>query len=266
MELEPMQYHVHLRPEDIGKYVLLPGDPGRCELIASYFENPRFIAANREYTTYTGTLLGEPVSVTSTGIGCPSTAIAVEELVKLGAHTFIRVGTAGGIQEDGRSGDLAIVTGAIRDEGTTSHYLPIEFPAIADLDVVLALRSAAVRSGLPYHLGVSHSKDSFYGEIEPERMPVADRLLSRWTAWKSGGAICSEMEAAALFIIAGMHRKRAGGIMLIIGDPTENPQTPEEIARLKALRDVNRPIGVAMEALKLLIEQDRQADKSGEFL
>ena len=259
MHHDSMQYHVHLRPEDIGKYVLLPGDPGRCELIASYFENPRFIAANREYTTYTGTLLGEPVSVTSTGIGCPSTAIAVEELIKLGAHTFIRVGTAGGIQADGRNGDLAVVTGAIRDEGTTSQYLPIEYPAIANLDVILALRSAAIRGGLPFHVGVSHSKDSFYGEIEPERMPVADHLLARWKAWKSGGAICSEMEASALFIIAGIHRKRAGGIMLIIGDPTENAETPEEIAHLKALRDVNRPIGVAVDALKLLIEQDRQA-------
>lgn len=262
---ETMQYHVHLRPGDIGKYVLLPGDPGRCELIASYFENPRFIASNREFTTYTGALLGEPVSVTSTGIGCPSTAIAVEELIKLGAHTFIRVGTAGAIQEEGRTGDLAVVTGAIRDEGTTLHYLPVEYPAIADPDVVLALRSAAIRSGLPYHMGVSHSKDSFYGEIEPARMPVAERLQARWNAWKGGGAICSEMEAAALFIIAGIHRKRAGGIMLIIGDPTENASTAAEAARLEALLDINRSIRVAVEALKLLIEQDRQnqSRKSG---
>jgi uridine phosphorylase len=254
-----MQYHVHLRPEDIGKYVLLPGDPGRCELIASYFDHPRFIASNREFTTYTGTLLGEPVSVTSTGIGCPSTAITVEELIKLGAHTFIRVGTAGGVQADGRNGDLAIVTGAIRDEGTTSQYLPIEYPAVADLDVSVALRTAAIHSGLPYHLGISHSKDSFYAEIEPERMPISDHLLARWKAWKLGGAICSEMETAALFIIAGMQRKRAGGVMLIIGDPTETIETPEEMARLQALLDVNRSIRVGVEAMKLLIEQDRQA-------
>lgn len=254
-----MQYHVHLRPEDVGKYVLLPGDPGRCELIASYFDQPRFIASNREYTTYTGTLLGEPVSVTSTGIGCPSTAIAVEELIKLGVHTFIRVGTAGAVQDDSRNGDLAIVTGAIRDEGTTPQYLPIEYPAVADLDVVVALREAAVQSGLPYHVGVSHSKDSFYGEIEPARMPVAERLQANWKAWKAGGAICSEMEAAALLIIAGMHRKRAGGVMLVIGDPTEKVATPEEEVRLNALLDINRSIRVAVEAIKLLIAQDRQA-------
>jgi uridine phosphorylase len=253
------QYHLHLQPEDIGRYVLLPGDPGRCELIASYFDNPRFIASNREYTTYTGTLLGEPVSVTSTGIGCPSTAIAVEELIKLGVHTFIRVGTAGGVQEDGHDGDLAIVTGAIRDEGTTSQYLPIEYPAIANLDVVIALRAAAIRSGLPYHVGVSHSKDSFYGEIEPARMPISAHLLSRWQAWKDGGAICSEMESSALFIIAGIHRKRAGSIMLIIGDPTEKFERPDEQARLDVLLDINRSIRVSVEAMKSLIEQDRQA-------
>jgi uridine phosphorylase len=254
-----VQYHVHLRAEDIGKYVLLPGDPGRCELIANYFDNPRFIASNREYTTYTGTLLGEPVSVTSTGIGSPSTAIAVEELIKLGAHTFIRVGTAGGVQEGDYTGDLAIVSGAIRDEGTTPQYLPIEYPAIANLDVVVALRSAAIRSGLPYHVGVSHSKDSFYGEIEPARMPISDHLSSRWKAWKDGGAICSEMESSALFIIAGIHRKRAGCIVLIIGDPTEKLETPDEKARLEALLDINRSIRVSVEAMKLLIEQDRQA-------
>ncbi len=254
-----VQYHVHLRPGDVGKSVLLPGDPGRCELIASYFENPRFIASNREYTTYTGALLGEPVSVTSTGIGCPSTAIAVEELIKLGVHTFIRVGTAGAVQEDGHIGDLAIVTGAIRDEGTTAQYLPIEYPAIANLDIVVALRSAAIRFGLPYHVGVSHSKDSFYGEIEPARMPISGHLLSRWKAWKEGGAICSEMESSTLFILAGIYRKRAGSVVLIIGDPTEKIKTPEEKTRHDALLDINRAIRVSVEALKLLIEQDRQA-------
>lgn len=259
MRVDPdMQYHLHLRQGDVGKYVLLPGDPGRCELIASYFEQPRFIVSNREYTTYTGTLLGEPVSVTSTGIGCPSTAIAVEELIKLGAHTFIRVGTAGFVQDDGRTGDLAILTGAIRDEGTTPQYLPLEYPAIADLDVVVALRAAAERSGLPYQLGIAHSKDSFYAEVEPERMPLAGHLQARWQAWKAGGAICSEMESSALFILAGMYCKRAGGVMLMIGDPTEAVETPEEEARLAALLDVNRSIRVAVEGMKGLIEQDRR--------
>ena len=121
------------------------------------------MAQNREYVTWTGTLLGEQVSVVSTGIGCPSTAIAVEELVEAGADTFIRVGSAGAIQPEGQMGDVAIVTAAIRDEGTSRQYLPIEFPAVADLDVVNALRAAAKKLGFRYHIGVAQSKDSFYG-------------------------------------------------------------------------------------------------------
>ncbi|MFN2145622.1 MAG: nucleoside phosphorylase, partial [Anaerolineales bacterium] len=138
-------YHIQMKKGDVGRYVFLPGDPGRCELIASYFDNPQLVAYNREYKTYTGTLLGEKVSVTSTGIGCPSTAIAVEELSMIGADTFIRVGTSGGMQPYQKAGDLAIVTAAIRDEGTTLHYMPVEFPAVADIEVVSALRQAAVK-------------------------------------------------------------------------------------------------------------------------
>ena len=201
---ETIQYHIQLKQGDIGRYVLLPGDPGRCEKIAAFFDDPQFIAQNREFTTYTGTLLGEKVSVVSTGIGCPSTAIAVEELIKIGADTFIRVGTSGGIQPDTKTGDVAIVTGAIRDEGTTSQYLPIEFPAVADLDVVLALREAAKKLELPHHLGVTHSKDSFFGEVEADRMPLSDQLHERWKSWVEGGAICSEMESAAIFILASI--------------------------------------------------------------
>ena len=148
------------------------GDPGRSEKIAQFFDNPKLVAQNREYTTYTGTLLGEKVSVTSTGIGCPSAAIAVEELIKIGADTFIRVGTAGGMQPGTKTGEVAVVTGAIRDEGTSRHYLPLEFPAVADPDVVFALREAAVALEIPHHSGITHSKDSFFGETEKERMPM----------------------------------------------------------------------------------------------
>ena len=137
------QHHLHLEKGDVGRYVLLPGDPGRCKVIAEHFDGVVHVATNREYVTYTGTLDGVKVSVTSTGIGCPSAAIAIEELVRVGADTFIRVGTSGAIQPGTKTGDLAIVTGAIRDEGTSSHYMPIEFPAVADLQVVDALRRAA---------------------------------------------------------------------------------------------------------------------------
>ncbi len=250
MANDELMYHIHMKTGDVGRYVFLPGDPGRCEKIASYFDDPELIAYNREYKTYTGTLLGEKVSVTSTGIGCPSTAIAVEELIKIGADTFIRVGTSGGMQPHLRAGDLGIVTGAIRDEGTTLHYLPVEFPAVADLDVVLSLRQSAEQLGNRYALGISQSKDSFFGQHEPERMPVDKRLLERWKAWVQGGTICSEMEAATIFILSSIYRKRAGGIMLI-GWNQEGENPDEHVSDLDPL------IQTAVGAVKILIENDR---------
>ncbi len=212
------QHHIQLEKGDGGRYVLLPGDPGRCEVIAKHLDNAVHVATNREYVTYTGYLDGVKVSVTSTGIGCPSAAIAVEELARVGADTFIRVGTSGGIQPGTKSGDLAIVSAAIRDEGTSSHYMPMEFPAIADLEIVTALRRAAQIKGVRYRVGITQSKDSFYGEVEPERSAVSEKLLDRWRAWEIGGAICSEMEASAIFIIASMLKVRAGGIMAMHGE------------------------------------------------
>lgn len=255
---DEVQHHINLRKGDVGRYVLLPGDPGRCELIAQYFDNPQFITQKREYVTWTGTLLGEKVAVTSTGIGCPSTAIAVEELVAIGADTFIRVGTSGAMQPQIKTGDVGIITGAIRDEGTTLHYLPIEFPAVANVDVVMALREGARRAGIPAHEGVSQSKDSFYGEVQPKRMPMSEHLEARWKAWVEGGAICSEMEAAAIFILSSIYRKRASGVMLMAGDDM-NPEhsTPEQVEAAHALLDIHRPVRVAIEALKVLIERDR---------
>lgn len=237
------QHHLHLSTGDVGKYVLLPGDPGRVEVIAKHLDDAKHVATNREYVTYTGYLDGVKVSVTSTGIGCPSAAIAIEELVRVGADTFIRVGTSGGIQPGTKTGDLAIVSGAIRDEGTSSHYMPIEFPAIADIEIVQALRSAAKKKGHRHQVGVTQSKDSFYGEVEPEHSGVTSRLLNRWKAWEIGGAICSEMEASALFIIASMLRVRAGGIMLMIVD--DRPTTLEPL------------IETAIEGVRELIKGDR---------
>jgi len=249
MANDELMYHIQMKKGDVGRYVFLPGDPGRCEKIASYFDDPQLIAYNREYKTYTGTLLGEKVSVTSTGIGCPSTAIAVEELIMIGADTFVRVGTSGGMQPHLKAGDLGIVTGAIRDEGTTLHYMPVEFPAVADLDVVLSLREAAKKLGNRYALGISQSKDSFFGQHDPERMPVDKRLLERWKAWVQGGTICSEMEAATIFVLSSIYRKRAGGIMLIGWN--QEGENPEE-----HVSDLGPLISTAIEGVKLLIEQD----------
>ena len=205
---DPRQYHIALAEGDVGRYVFLPGDPGRCELIASFFDEPKKVASHREYETWTGYLEGEKVSVTSTGIGGPSAAIAMEELVAIGSDTFVRVGTSGSMQEHIKPGDIAIVSAAIRDEGTSLHYLPLEFPAVADVGLTQALSDAAKGLGKTVHVGVSQSKDSFYGQHAPERMPVASRLAERWTAWMGGGAICSEMEAASLYIVASVLRVR----------------------------------------------------------
>jgi uridine phosphorylase len=247
MEVDGKQYHVRLGKGDVGRYVLLPGDPGRCEYIAKYLDDAKFVSSNREYVTYTGRLDGVPVSVTSTGIGCPSAAIAVEELYRCGADTFVRVGTSGHIQKDLKSGDLAIISAAIRDEGTSKHYLPIEFPAVADLDVTRALQIAAKRLNAPHRTGISQSKDSFYGQHEPERMGVADDLLQRWRAWELGGALCSEMEASGIYIVASMLRARAGGIAMV---HAKDPMPP-----------LDSLLKVAVEGVRELIAMDKASGR-----
>ena len=202
MQKLELQYHIKCARGDVGRYVLLPGDPGRCEQIASYLDDARQVAQNREFNIWTGTLLGEKVSVCSTGIGGPSAAIAMEELHNIGATTFIRVGTCGGIDLSVMPDDLVIATGAIRYEHTSLEYAPIEFPAVPDFDLINALKESAKELGYPYHLGVVQCKDSFYGQHLPGRMPVAAELTQKWEAWKRLGVKASEMESAALFVIA----------------------------------------------------------------
>ena len=205
---EGLQYHLQIRKGDVGRYVILPGDPKRCKKIAAYFENPVLVADSREFVTYTGTLDGVKVSVTSTGIGGPSASIAMEELIQCGTDTFIRVGTCGGMALDVEGGDIVVATGAIRAEGTSKEYAPIEFPAVADLTVTNALVQAAKNLGKKWHAGVVQCKDSFYGQHDPEQMPVGDELLKKWDAWMKLGCKASEMESAALFIVASGHKRR----------------------------------------------------------
>ena len=253
IDFPEVKYHIHMKKGDVGRYVFLPGDPGRTDHIAKLFDDPKLIASNREYRTWTGTINGEKVSVCSTGIGGPSTAIAVEELIAIGADTFIRVGTSGGMQPEQVPGELAITLAAIRDEGTSMHYMPPEFPAVADINVIEALRQAAINLHIPYRVGITQSKDSFYGQHEPSRMPVADRLQQRWKAWKMGGAICSEMEAATLFILGNIYRVRTGGIMLVAANQESNDPNVGVVEELDDL------LAVSVEAVKLLIAQDKKA-------
>ena len=246
------QYHIQVAKGEVGRYVILPGDPKRCEKIAQYFENPVLIADNREYITYTGTLDGVKVSVTSTGIGGPSASIAIEELTRCGADTFVRIGTCGGMQPEVKSGDVVIATGAVRMEGTSREYAPIEYPAVANLDVTNALVAAAKEKGLSYHAGVVQCKDAFYGQHEPEAMPVGYELMNKWEAWKQMGCLASEMESAALFIAAGKLRVRAGSCFLVIAN-----QEREKLGLDNpVVHDTDMAIRVAVEAVRRLIQKD----------
>ncbi len=247
-------YHIKCAPGEVGRYVILPGDPARCEKIAKYFDDPKKIVSNREYTTYTGYLDGVMVSVTSTGIGGPSASIAVEELVELGSDTFIRVGTCGGMSKKVRGGDCIVVTGAVRNEGTSREYAPIEFPAVPDLSVTTALARAAESLGIRYHAGIVHNKDSFYGQHSPEAMPVSYELSAKWEAWKRLGVLASEMESAAIFTVSAARGARAGAVMYTVwnqeadsGDYSDNPNTDTEAA-----------IRIAIEAMRAIIKGDAE--------
>lgn len=250
-----LMYHLNIRPGDVGRYVLLPGDPGRCEQIAAYLDDPKLVAYNREYKTYTGTLLGQKVSVTSTGIGGPSTAIAVEELVKCGADTFIRVGTCGGMNEHVVPGSLVIATGAIRAEGTSREYLPIEFPAVADHTVTCALEEAAKSLALPHHIGVVQCKDSFYGHHEPDAQPVADDLHRRWNAWIKGGCLSSEMESSTLFILGACRGVRTGTVLLVCANKDREKLGYQD----KDFHDTAPAIQTAIEAIRRMIRAEQEA-------
>ena len=243
------QYHIGLKEGDIGEYVILPGDPKRCEKIARFFDEPKLIADKREFVTYTGFLNSKKVSVTSTGIGGPSASIALEELVKVGGKYFIRVGTCGGMQKEVKSGDLVIATGAIRMEGTSKEYAPIEFPAVADYDVTTALKNSAEKLNIPHHLGVVQCKDAFYGQHNPEIMPVSYELENKWQAWLRMGTLASEMESAALFIAGSFLKVKVGSVFLVVANQEREKLGLEN----PVVHDTDSAIKVAIEAIKNII-------------
>ncbi len=254
---EDIRFHLKTRNEDIGRYVILPGDPGRVPKIAAKLDDAKLIASNREYVTYTGYLDGVKVSVCSTGIGGPSAAIAVEELIMCGADTFIRVGTSGGINLKVVGGDLLVASAAIRSEGTSHEYIPENYPAVADFDVIKALKEAGDElstdeDGNRCHVGVVHSKDNFYGEIDPNNTAVSAKLNAAWEGYVKCGCLTSEMEAAAIYSVALCRGVRAGAVLTALWNVERtNAGLPD-----KNCESSERAIQCAINAIRKLIKQD----------
>ena len=251
------QFHIACAQGDIGRYCILPGDPGRVPAIAALFDDAKQIAYNREFNVWTGTLLGEKVTACSTGIGGPSASIAMEELHKCGADTFIRTGTCGGIDLNVQSGDVVVATGAIRYEHTSREYAPIEFPAVADFQVTNALVEATKKLGFPLHTGIVQCKDSFYGQHDPAASPVYYELQQKWESWKRLGVKASEMESAALFVVAAALRCRCGSCFHVVWNQEREAAGLDQ----KMSEDTSSSVKVSVEALKLLIEADRKAGR-----
>ena len=251
------EYHIQIAKGEVGRYVLLPGDPKRCALIARYFDDPVLVADSREYVTYTGSIDGVKVSVTSTGIGGPSAAIAMEELVNCGADSFIRVGTCGGMQEEVLSGDLVIASGAIRMDGASREYAPLEYPAVCDHEILCALDEAAGNLGMRRHIGVVHCKDAFYGQHNPELLPQSEVLLQKWGAYLKMGCLASEMESATLFIVGGYRKVRTGTVLLVMANQVRAAKGLEN----PVVHDTDSAIRTAIEAVRVLIRKDGARDR-----
>jgi len=245
---ESAMFHLGIAPSQGAEYAIITGDPDRVEGIAMLLDEPEFVARKREYNTWTGKISGKRVLVTSHGIGGPSTAICVEELARCGVHTIIRVGTCGGMSLDVLGGDLVIANAAIRQEGTTTEYLPIQFPAVSNFAVTSALMEAAAETGKRVHVGVVQSKDSFYGQHSPDESPVSYQLKNQWQAWIKGGCLASEMESAALFIVAAAKKIRAGGVLHVIWNQERESAGLENIPDY----DTSYAVKTAINAIKRL--------------
>ena len=252
-------YHIGMDDSHGATCAILPGDPGRVEKIARQFDNPRFHCQNREYTTWLGEVSGKTVLVMSTGMGGPSTAIAVEELYMTGVRNFLRVGTCGGMATPVTGGDVVIATGAIRMEGTTREYVPIEFPAVADLEMTNALVQAAKNLGARWHAGIVQCKDSFYGQHSPDRMPAGYELMRKWDAWIKAGCLASEMESATLYIVCQILGARAGCVLNVVW----NQERERQGLPNPHVHDTETAVKVAAEAVRLLMEAPRAEDTPG---
>lgn len=257
MQKSEEEFHIKCKKGDVGEYCILTGDPERCEKISEYFDSSWFISRNREYVIYTGILCGKKISVCSTGIGGPSAAIALEELANIGAKKFIRVGTCGGIDIDVCAGDIVIAQSAIRQEGTSYEYAPVGYPATADFDITLELFKATEKLNARKHIGVVQAKDSFYGQHSPERMPIGNNLLEKWEAYKRLGVLASEMESAALFVVAATRKVKCGAVFTAIWNQEREKKGLDQNQNF----DTDLSIKCVIEAFKSIIEKDSKNEK-----
>jgi len=220
-----VQYHLQIDSGDVAPYVLLPGDPGRVATIASFWDEAHHVATNREYVTYTGVYQGAPISCASTGIGAPSTSIALEELARCGANTFFRVGTCGTFLDSVANGDMVIFDSAVRLDGASHGYAPPEYPAVASHDVVVAAVEAAVTLGLAYHVGTTRSADTFYARHPRPGSSFNDFWQGSWRDHfedlKRLNVVAAEMEASLIFVLARIWGLRAGGAAVVLDNVLE---------------------------------------------
>jgi uridine phosphorylase len=253
-----LQYHLHVAPGDLTPAVLLPGDPGRVPVLAEAWDAAEDVAHHREYHSMRGDVRGVPVSACSTGIGGPSTEIALNELAAVGCDSFIRLGTTGGLQERIRCGDITISTGAMRWEGATDAYAPAAYPAAAGYEVVLALIQACERLGLTYHLGVSASTSSFYaGQSRPAFGEYIGEAPERVARLQAMGVTNFEMEAATIFTLCSLFGLRGGAACVVIADRFRNEFKPEGADRVLAT--------LGAEAVVALAEMDEMKRAAGKL-
>ncbi len=252
-----LQYHIQCKPGDVAPYVLLPGDPDRVARISKYWDERREVARHREYVTHTGKYKGAPISATSTGIGCPAAAIAVEELLRVGAHTFIRVGTTGAIQPEIKVGDLVISRAAVRLDGTSKQYVRVEYPAVAHHEVVLALIEAAEALGVRYHVGITASTDSFYtGQARPGFKGYSQSWMKNLIPdLRAARVLNFEMEASTIFTLSNIYGARAGAVCAVLAN-----RVTDEFVMDAGVEDA---IKVANEAVKILYEWDKIKEEKG---
>jgi uridine phosphorylase len=249
MAVAEKKYHIGLSREDVGDYVLVPGDPFRTPLIAKFIDGAKEVAFSREYRTFTGSVDGVKVSTMSTGMGGPSVAIGIEELHELGVHTLLRVGTCGAAQPEIKMGDLVISYAAVRSEGTPNGYVPLEYPAVASLHVVEALIEAAEAAGARYHVGVTRSVDALYSDLLPDTMP-RPHLRDELEMWAKAGILSNDMEASTLFVVSRIRQMRAGCVNLCVDELGAG-----EIHHVDPSY-MDRMLTVAVDAIRRMIKRD----------